>query len=499
MPRVPADALLQMLLDPGSWEPWPTAPAPPDALADPQYRQELAAAGNQSGESESVVVGLGRIADQQVVIVASVFDFLAGSVGQSSAAMIIAAFDRAADLGLPVIGLPTSGGTRMQEGTPAFLQMINIASAVRRHGRLGLPYLVWLRHPTTGGVFATWGSLGDITFGQPEALTGFLGPRVYEGLYGEPFPSGVQTSEGLARSGVIDAVLPAEQLRDTVATCLRIWQARKKSPMEPAKTPDAPAVPPQFGAWEAVLATRSDGRLGVTALLAQADATVLLSGTQAGEVASSTVLVLVLVGDTGCVLVGQNGPAQRRGARIGPADLRVARRGMALAAKWGLPFVSVIDTQGGELSAAAESGAMAGEIARCLADLSELSVPSVALMLGGGAGGAALALLAADHVIAVADAWITPLPPEGAALIRHRDAGLAAQMAGEQRITAPDLAAVGAVDVVLPALQGPLALAQIYAALSATLASLPRPAPGVDSLPKVVREQREERWRRLTS
>ncbi|MCH9815794.1 MAG: hypothetical protein K0U64_04985 [Actinomycetia bacterium] len=375
--------------------------------------------------------------------------------------------------------------------------------------------------------------MADITLGQPQALTGFLGPRVYEGLYGEPFPIGVQTSEGLTNAGVIDAALPLEQVRNTVASCLRIWQARPNPPVAQSGARlgrGASAAEPSVGnkfdaqqdlssgqergdeqgtrggkgasvsetsAWDAVLATRADRRPGVTDLLDRAQVSVTLSGTGAGEVAGATQLALALIGETGCVVVGQDGSAQRDGARIGPADLRVARRGMALAAKWRLPFVSIIDTQGGELSADAESGALAGEIARCLADLSELPVPTISVLLGGGAGGAALALLPADRVIAAADAWVTPLPPEGAALIRHRDVGMAAQMADEQRITAQDLAAIGAVDVLLADPEGSAGVAAPYAALQAALANTTTPVAAADGTDAALLERRRQRWRRL--
>ena len=89
----------------------------------------------------------------------------------------------------------------MQEGTAAFVQMVRISAAVAAHKAAGLPYLVYLRHPTTGGVMASWGSLGHITVAEPGALVGFLGPRVYEALYGEPFPEGVQTAENLYAHG----------------------------------------------------------------------------------------------------------------------------------------------------------------------------------------------------------------------------------------------------------------------------------------------------------
>ena len=106
---------------------------------------------------------------------------------------------------------------------------------------------------------------------------------------------------------------------------------------------------------------------------------------------------------------------------MGPGALREARRGMRLASELGLPLVTVIDTQGAALSPTAENGGMAGEIARCLADLVTLDAPTLCLMLGEGNGGGALALLPADRVVAAQHAWLSPLPPEGASAIVHRD------------------------------------------------------------------------------
>ena len=468
----------------------------PDPPGDASYLDELARARAATGSDESITTGSARIDDQPVAVVAGDFDFLAGSVGMTSAARIVAAVERATALGLPLIGLPTSGGTRMQEGTPAFLEMAGIASALRRHTGSGLPYLVYLRHPTTGGVFATWGSLGDITFGEPGALTGFLGPRVYAGLYGREFPSGVQTSEGLAAAGVIDGVASPSEFRSLAAAAIEIWRSRPGSevpagwetpgPMvshlPAARAPEHHEPGVADDAWSAIVATRDEHRSGAGELLAALDMVVELSGTGAGERAAATVLALARLDDQGFVVVAQDRAAQRQlaagdpAAGIGPADLRVARRGMRLAERWGLPLVTVVDTQGAELSARAEFGALGGEIARCLADLSELRVPTLSVLLGGGGGGGALALLPADRVIAAADSWVTPLPVEGASLIRFRTTDRAAEVAANQHIRVADLAHVGAVDRIVAE---PVAECAVWSAvLSEELARLV--ARGVD-------------------
>ena len=169
-----------------------------------------------------MLTGEGRVFGRRVAVVACEFDFLAGSIGVAAAERITAAVQRATGERLPLLASPSSGGTRMQEGTVAFLQMVKIAAAVELHKRAHLPYLVYLRHPTTGGVFASWGSLGHVTAAEPGALVGFLGPRVYEQLYGEPFPPGIQTAENLQRHGVIDGVVPLELLRSTLDRALKV-------------------------------------------------------------------------------------------------------------------------------------------------------------------------------------------------------------------------------------------------------------------------------------
>jgi acetyl-CoA carboxylase carboxyl transferase subunit beta len=134
---------------------------------------------------------------------------------------------------------------------------------------------------------------------------------------------------------------------------------------------------------------------------------------------------------------------------MGPAALREARRGMRLARELQLPLVTVIDTPGAALSKEAEEGGMSGEIARCLAELVTLTAPTVTLLLGQGTGGGALALMPAVRVIAAQHGWLSPLPPEGASAIIHRDTAHAPQMAQRQGVRSRDLLAAGIVDRVV--------------------------------------------------
>lgn len=447
-PRLSAAELIDITLDPSSFESWDTpAEQPP---VDQEYAAQLAAAAEASGTDEAVVTGAGLLHGRRVAVIVSEFRFLGGSIGVVAARRIVAAVERATSSGLPILAAPASGGTRMQEGTVAFLQMATITQAVTSHKEAGLPYLVYLRHPTTGGVFASWGSLGHITVAEPDALIGFLGPKVYRQLRGEDFPSGVQTGENLFGNGIVDAVLSPHHLRTVASRVLATANARTATRRPaPAPTP----APSRASAWESIEISRHPGRPGVRSFLRHAAENVTwLNGTGQGEAGGASRTALATFGGRGAVVVALDRHAQSHSSDLGPGALRQARRGMELAAGLHLPLVTVIDTPGAALSREAEEGGLGGEIARCLAELLALRVPTVAVLMGEGTGGGALALTPTDRVIAAEHGWLAPLPPEGASVIRFGDVGHAAQLAEEQNVSATDLHRTGIVDEVVPEL-----------------------------------------------
>ncbi|MFD8867740.1 carboxyl transferase domain-containing protein [Streptomyces sp. NPDC059590] len=522
-PRTSALQLIETVVDPGSWHRWDE---PVDITTDdPAYRADLERARERTGLDESVITGEGRIEGRRVAVVACEFRFLAGSIGVASGERLARAIERATAERLPLLAAPASGGTRMQEGTVAFLQMVKVAAAITDHKAAGLPYLVHLRHPTTGGVLASWGSLGHATAAEPGALIGFMGPRVHEALYGEEFPAGVQVAENLMAHGLVDAVLPPERLSEVAARVLRVLcgdaaaaavangdravpvaeavpgvspaaaGAAEESPAGPAVAGPAVAGPAVAGpavgreqeaaagrpadegdapastgrgesptgpgpggpsAEESIRRSRRPERPGVRDLLrAAAEDVSPLSGTGAGEHDPGLLLALARVGGTPCVVLGHDRAARHGdaaadgpggGQPLGPAGLRTARRGMRIAAELGLPLLTVVDTAGAALNREAEEGGLAGEIARCLADMVTLPAPTLCLLLGQGAGGAALALLPADRVLAARHAWLSPLPPEGASAILYRTTERAYEIADRQGVRSADLLAHGIVD-----------------------------------------------------
>ncbi len=475
--RWTARELIDLVLDDGSYESWDS---PIDLTGlDPAYRELLRAAAEKAGTDEAVVTGSGRVRGRPVAVVLNEFRFLGGSIGRATADRITAAVRRATAERLPLLAGTASGGTRMQEGTPAFVKMAEISAAVMDHRAAGLPYLAYLRHPTTGGVYASWGSLAHVTVGEPGALIGFLGPKVYAGLFGHPFPEGVQQAENLAVRGVIDAVVAPADLPGVVDTALAVLVDPAGPPQLAVRQSADDRAPTPV--WESILRTRRPGRAGVRDLLRHgATNTLRLRGTDEGEHDGSVLVALTRLDGQPCVLVGQDRMSQAAGAPLGPGALREARRAMRLAEELGLPLVTVIDTPGAELSVHAEEHAMAGEIARCIATMSTLSVPTVAVLLGQGCGGGAQALLPAQRVIAAEHAWLSPLPPEGASLIVYGNVGHAAELAESQRMSSHHLLADATVHRIVPELDAdrPADLARAVAAEVSRALWADSPGPG---------------------
>ena len=295
-------------------------------------------------------------------------------------------------------------------------------------------------------MFASWGSLGHLTVAEPGALVGFLGPRVYEALYDTPFPPGVQTSENLYEHGLLDAVLPIESLAEVAARALNVLMApREGLPVVPRAAPREPAGPAGLGVDHPLPAARAAGRAGpAQARRLRRRAPARHRPGRARPRAADRPRPLRRRRRAWCS--ARTAGTRRWTTRSARPGLREARRGMRLADELKLPLVSVIDTAGAALSKEAEEGGLAGEIARCLAELVMLDAPTVCVLLGQGTGGGALALMPADRVICAQHSWLSPLPPEGASAILYRDTDHAPELAASQGVRSLDLLRDGVVD-----------------------------------------------------
>lgn len=491
---------IQAIADPGTFRPW-VDHFDRNIDLSPEYGRQLRAARAATGVEESVVTGDVRVGGVPAVVIAWEFGFLGGSVGVATATRIVAAIRRATDLGRPLLALPRSGGTRMQEGAPAFVQMVAIAGAIAEHRAAGLPYLVHLCDPTTGGVLATLGSAGDVTTAEPGAMIGFLGPRAYAAITGQEFPPGVQTAENLLARGLLDAVVAWEDLPLRWATLLGLWSDRARPHLAegvpapavagggPHPVPGAPASAAEL--WRYVEASREHDRVDAQQFIAAHGAdVVVLPGTGAGELSTGALVALGRLRGVPVVLAATED--RWTGQPLAVGGLRTIRRGIALAGRWGLPVVTIVDTLGAQLSVVGEESGIAGEISRVMLDLVSAPVPTAALLLGAGTGGAALALLASDRIVAGSHTWVSPLAPEGAAAIRHGGTHDPAQVAWEQHIGAHALAELGFVDTLVRESEPDW----VATAADAVVASLAQVLSGTDTRRRV---ERFAAWSATTS
>ena len=215
---------LSTILDPGSFrelnEKYPAA----DPLSFPGYRAKLTAAQRKTGLTEAAVTATGTIGGHKCVVGVLDSRFFMGSMSAAVGEKITLAIEYAAKNKLPLILFSASGGARMQEGILSLVQMAKTSAALARFSDRGLLYISVLTDPTTGGVTASFASLGDIILAEPGALIGFAGPRVIQQTIGETLPEGFQRAEYQEEHGFVDAVVPRSQMRETLSQLLRLHE-----------------------------------------------------------------------------------------------------------------------------------------------------------------------------------------------------------------------------------------------------------------------------------
>lgn len=215
---------LSSILDSGSFRELNARLTAADPLAFPGYRAKLAAAQKKTGLNEAVVTAVGSIGGRKCVTAVMDSRFFMGSMSAAVGEKITRAIEFAAKTKLPLIIFSASGGARMQEGILSLMQMAKTSAALARFSEKGLLYISVLTDPTTGGVTASFASLGDVILAEPGALIGFAGPRVIQQTIGETLPEGFQRAEYQEEHGFVDAVVPRSELRETLSRLLRLHE-----------------------------------------------------------------------------------------------------------------------------------------------------------------------------------------------------------------------------------------------------------------------------------
>ncbi|KRA04286.1 MULTISPECIES: acetyl-CoA carboxylase, carboxyltransferase subunit beta [Rhizobium/Agrobacterium group] len=223
--KMPAKARLADLFDDGAYEALPQPKVAQDPLKfrdSKKYSDRLRDSRTKTEQEDTILAGVGKLQGLKIVAVVHEFQFMGGSLGIAAGEAIVKAFERAISERCPLVMFPASGGARMQEGILSLMQLPRTTVAVNMLKEAGMPYIVVLTNPTTGGVTASYAMLGDIHIAEPGAEICFAGKRVIEQTIREKLPEGFQTSEYLLDHGMVDMVIDRHAIPDTLANLLKI-------------------------------------------------------------------------------------------------------------------------------------------------------------------------------------------------------------------------------------------------------------------------------------
>jgi acetyl-CoA carboxylase carboxyl transferase subunit beta len=453
------------------------------------YTEKVVEEQRRTGLNEAVISGTGRIAGHALALAVMDFRFIGGSMGSVVGEKITRAIELAQEKRLPLLIVSASGGARMQEGIFSLMQMAKTSVALTHLSQAHIPFLSLLTDPTMGGVTASFAMQGDVILAEPGALVGFAGPRVIEQFLHQKLPDDADTSEFLLAHGMIDAVVPRPLLRSTLLHLLDCYSVQRQpgaqgqllaaqGEQQRALTlhQQMPAClkgkrhtrpleievqqgekQPAFRPWEHIhLARQKDRPQTLDYISLMCKSFFELRGDRRygddlairGGVATFGERTIMVVGH-------QKGRdlEQRHACHAGmahPEGYRKAQRLMRLAEKFGFPVVCLIDTPGAFPGLEAEQRGQAQAIAESLTIMATLRVPIVAVVIGEGGSGGALALGLADRVLMLEHSIYTVASPEAAASILWRDGTLASQAAEAMRITAVDLLQLGVIDGIIP-------------------------------------------------
>ncbi|MGC4846629.1 acetyl-CoA carboxylase carboxyltransferase subunit alpha [Micromonospora sp. DT15] len=529
--RLGAPERLRQLVDPGSLR------LLPDRLpgADPldfvdvlPYPHRLTGARASTGLAEGVVCATATIGGNPVTLAVMDFRFLGGSLGCAVGELITRAAERALDDRTPLILITASGGARMQEGALSLMQMATVSQAIAALREAGLLTVSVLTDPTYGGVAASFATNTDLVLAESGARMGFAGPRVIRQITGRALPEGFQTADFLLRHGQVDMVVQRRSLRGRLTALLAATRAgRPAHPPVPRQEPAShrerladdgavvtgqtdPAAEGDAGnpavrdAWDTVRMARHPGRPTTLDYLDSVfDGFVELHGDRLGADCPAIVGGVARLAGRHVMVIGhQKGHTTaelvaRNFGMASPAGHRKALRLMRLAARLGLPVVTLVDTPGADPGVSAEEHGQAAAIAENILTLTVLPTPVLAVITGEGGSGGALALAVADRVLMLENAVYSVISPEGCAAILWPDRSAAPQAARALRLTAPDLRRLGVVDEVVPepssaAHDDPAEAAhRLRAALLANL------LPLLDVPPAMLVRLRRQRFRRF--
>ena len=479
-----------------------------DPLAFPGYRDKTDKIIKNIGINETVVAGYGKVSGYDVIALEMEKEFLMGSMGAATGEKITLCIEEAERRNAALVIFALSGGARMQEGMYALMQMAKTAAAVKGFRDRGGLYISVLTNPTTGGVSASFASLGNVIIAEPKALIGFAGPRVIEQTIREKLPEGFQKAEFQKEHGFVDMVTPKEEIRDVIAGILKIHEspngyrpygsapakrrtdaadecAGEKDSKKNKKKRKKSSGKTELTAYEKVLLSRDAKRPKITDYTdALFDDLIELSGDRTGGEDNAIFGGIGFFEGIPVTVIGhRKGKDLKDNVKCnfgmpGPEGFRKALRLMKEAEVFGRPVITFIDTPGAYPGMDAEEHGISAAIAENLAAMSTLRVPVISVVTGEGSSGGALAIGVADRILMLENAVYSVLSPEGFASILWKDGKKVSEACDVMGMTAEELLSGGIIDGIIAEGEGGIqehfeeGIGEIRSALRRELADL---------------------------
>ncbi|MFB3119116.1 MAG: carboxyl transferase domain-containing protein [Stenotrophomonas maltophilia] len=423
------------------------------------YRKLLAKSQSRTGLTEAAVTGRCKIDGIEAMMVVLDFGFMGGSMGSVVGEKVALALEDAARRDLPMIALVTGGGLRVQEGVLSLMQMAKTVTAANRLRDKGLPFIVVLANPSTGQAYASFANLADVILAEPGSLIGLSPLRTIQALSKQPLPLDAHTSEAHLAHGLLDNVIDREGLKTRLAVLLKILTGQtlsKGSYKELLKT--KLEVSPDPEAWEAVtIARHAERPSAMVYMRSMLEPFVELHGDRLNSDDRSVVGGLGYLSGEPVAIIGQQRRPPQDGERyhVYPDGLRKAQRVINLAARFKLPLITLIDTQGADPGLEAEEQGIGNAIANTLSLMINVPTPVVTVIIGEGGSEGALALGMSDRTLMQQYAIYSPISMNRTLSSLFPDEQLIDREAAEaMMLTAQDCKELGIINAVVPEPEG---------------------------------------------
>lgn len=426
------------------------------------YKERLEEARSETGFHDAITTADGTIGGIPATVCVLNGDFMMGSMGRAAGDGIVASIEHAIETKRPFIMVTSSGGARMQENILSLMQMARTTVAVNKLHETGTPYIVLLTDPTFGGVTASFAMLGDIHVAEKGARIGFAGRRVIEQNIREKLPSNFQTAEYLYEHGMVDMVVERTELHDALAKILAVLTKQKRDPkvinvMTPAY--DANKKIRGMGeneAYDKVLLARHENRPHFLDYInGIVDDWTYLAGDRTFAEDAAMGSGIGFWRGIPAVIIGQEQGRtietrqKHRFGMVNPDGYRKAQRMMRLAEKFNLPLISLFDTAGAFAGREGEERGQSQAVASSISTGLSIKTPYVAVNVGQGGSGGAIAIGTGDRVLMLENAIYSVIAPESCASILWKDNKYKAEAAQAMKLTARDMADLNVIDKII--------------------------------------------------